>query len=74
MNLKKDIMSLDLDDKIIDKLKNNNILIVEDLWKLKRIELKQFGIKDSEINKISIKLELLGIGLNKKVYEHDRLK
>lgn len=74
MNLKKDIMSLDLDDKIIDKLKNNNILIVEDLWKLKRIELKQFGITDSEINKISIKLELLGIGLNKKVYEHDRLK
>lgn len=74
MNLKKDIISLDLDDNIINKLKNNDISIIEELWKLKRIELKQLGITDSEINKISIKLELLGIGLNKKVYEHDRLK
>lgn len=74
MDLKKDIVTLELENKIINNLKKNNIIIIEDLWILKRNDLKSMGLSDSEINQILIKLQLLGIGLNKKTYDNDRLK
>lgn len=74
MNLNKEITTLDLDKNIIVILRENNILIIEDLWKLKRLDLRSMGITDSEINQIIVKLQLLGIGLNRKIYNNDRLK
>lgn len=74
MDLKKDIITLELENNITNRLKNNDILIIEDLWILKRNDLKSIGLSDSEINQILIKLQLLGIGLNKKTYDNDRLK
>lgn len=74
MDLKKDIEVLELEDKIITNLRNNNILTIYDLWILKRNDLKNIKLSDREINQILIKLQLLGIGLNKKVYDNDRIK
>lgn len=74
MNLKRNIDVLNLENKIITSLRKNNILTIYDLWLLKRNDLKNYGLSDSEINQILIKLQLLGIGLNKKIYDNDRLK
>ena len=62
------IDELKLSSKISSILKDNNINIIEDLWKLKRKEVKDLGLSDSEISQITIKLQLYGIDLNKKVY------
>ena len=66
--LEKGIEELALNENIYKTLKENNINIVEELWTLKRKELKDLGIKDSEISQITIKLQLYGLDLNKKVY------
>ena len=62
------IEALKLNNKILTTLKTNNINTVEDLWNLKRKEVKEFGLSDSEISQITIQLQLYGIDLNKKVY------
>lgn len=67
-NLSKNIIELELDDDSIQMLTNNNIYTLEDVWNLKRIDLKRMGVRDSQINYISIKLQLLGLDLNRKVY------
>ncbi len=59
---------LKLDNKIFKILKDNNINIVEDVWMKTRKELKSFGLTDADISQISIKLQLYGIDLNKKIY------
>ena len=64
--LDEDISYLKLNAKIIDILKSHNILKVHDLWILNRKTLKSFDLSDSDIKQIIIKLELLGIDLNKK--------
>lgn len=66
--LEKNIEELDLNEKVLNTLKENNINIVEDLWVLKRQNLKSFGLKDSDITQITIKLQLYGLDLNKKIY------
>ena len=68
MILEKNIKELQLNDKILNKLKEHNIIIIRDLWKMKRKELKQLGFSDSEISQIIIKLQLHAIDLNKRVY------
>ena len=60
---------LKLDNKIFKILKDNNINIVEDVWMKTRKELKSFGLTDADISQISIKLQLYGIDLNKKIYQ-----
>ena len=67
-NLKKDIKILDLDKECIMILKDNRINLIEDLWLLTKKDLKMFGINDKDIKYISIKLQLLGLYLNKKIY------
>ena len=74
MNLNKTIYELDLDKKITDKLIKNNIVDINSLWILNRKKLKKRNFSDSEINNINIKLELLGIGLNKKNNANDGIK
>lgn len=67
--LNQDIIKLDLESKLIEKLKNNNVNVINDLWKLKRTDLKKMGLNDTDINQIMIKMQLQGIDLNKKVYK-----
>lgn len=67
-NLKKDIKILDLDRECLTVLKDNSINLIEDLWLLTKKELKILGISDKDIKYISIKLQLLGLDLNKKIY------
>lgn len=67
-NLKKNIKILDLDRECLTILKDNRINLIEDLWLLTKKDLKMFGINDKNIKYISIKLQLLGLDLNKKIY------
>ncbi|MBO5376115.1 MAG: hypothetical protein J6A52_04620 [Bacilli bacterium] len=62
------VEKLDIKDNIVNKLKLNNIFFIKDIWCLKRKNLKDLDLNDSEINKIIIQLQLNGIDLNKKVY------
>lgn len=64
----KSIDNLSLDKKIINKLKTININFIEELWQLKRIDLKNNNFSNDEINKIIISLQLIGLDLNKKKY------
>ena len=66
--LEKPIEELDLNTKLTEKLKSNNLVYVKDMWMLKRKDLKSLDLSDSEINQIIIKLQLHGCDLNKKVY------
>ena len=66
--LVKNIEELGLSDKIINTLRINNILLIEDVWKLKRKDLKAYGLSDSDISQIIIKLQLFGLDLGKKIY------
>lgn len=60
--------SVDILDVDVSLLKDNGINLIGDLYRLSRKDLKVFGYKDSEINLISIKLQLLGLDLNGKKY------
>lgn len=66
--LEKDIKELDLENDLLNLLKENNINKVNDLWCLNRKKLKELGVKDNDIKLIIIKLQLFGLDLNKKVY------
>ena len=66
--LEKDICELQLTSKVFDVLKENSINTIEDLWILKRQDLKNLKLSDSDINQITIKLQLVGLDLNKKIY------
>lgn len=66
--LVKNVDILDVDKSIIDTLKNNEIITIGNLWELNRKKLKELGLKDNEIKQITIQLQLLGLDLNKRVY------
>ena len=68
MLLEKEIEELNLDKKIINILKQNNIVYIKNVWQLKRQDLKKLELTDSDITQISIKLQLYGFDLNKKIY------
>lgn len=55
--------------KIINKLKENDIYEIKDVWVLKRKQLKELGLTDKEIKSIIIALQLEGLDLNKKIYD-----
>lgn len=67
-NIEKSITVLELDKETTDLLKKNNINKVEDLWVMNRQKLKEIGLNDNEIKQVVIKLQLLGLDLNKKMY------
>lgn len=67
-NIEKSISILELDKETNNLLKKNNITKVEDIWVLNRKKLKEMGLNDSEIKQVVIKLQLLGLDLNKKMY------
>ena len=66
--LDKNIEELGLNYNLTSRLKESGLLIVKDLWKMKRNELKKIGFTDNEISQIIIKLQLNVIDLNKRVY------
>ena len=55
--------------KVINKLKENDIKEIKDVWVLKRKQLKELGLTDKEIKSIIIALQLEGLDLNKKIYD-----
>lgn len=67
-DLVKNIDYLKINDNTTKKLKNNNILTIEDLWNTNRNILKDYSLMDSEIREVSIKLQLIGMDLNRKKY------
>lgn len=60
------LTDLDLDEKILKKLKDNNINSFEELWLQNKKTLKELNFSQLEINSIIIKLQLKGLDLNKK--------
>lgn len=66
--LEASIKELDLDKKIYTILINNDIKLIKDLWVLNRTKLKEMGLKDRDIKDIIIQLQLVGLDLNKKIY------
>lgn len=62
------IKILNLEKEVVDILVENNIKTVNDLWCLNRKKLKEMGVKDPDIKQVIIKLQLVGLDLNKKVY------
>lgn len=66
--LEKDIDDFGLSKKTIEKLKDKGITSINNLWILKRTDLKKMGLTDNEINTIIIKLQLNGLDLNKREY------
>ena len=73
-NVVEKIEKLDLDKDIEKILKNSNVNTMQDIWKLKRRELKNIGLKDSQINHIIIKMQLKGLDLNEKMYDKNESK
>ena len=63
-----DIEILDLDNDINKVLRDNQLNTVGLVWTQTRKSLKTIGLKDSDIKQIIIKLQLLGLDLNKKIY------
>lgn len=66
--LDEEIKILNLEKEVVDILVENNIKTVNDLWCLNRKKLKEMGVKDPDIKQVIIKLQLVGLDLNKKVY------
>lgn len=66
--LEKELKDLELPVTLVKKLNDNNLTILNDIWILKRKDLKEIGLSDNEINQIVIKLQLHGYDLNKKKY------
>ncbi len=66
--LDEDISILELSDEVFKRLKDMSISSIDNLWNLSRTDLKNHGFTDKEIKHISIKMQLLGIDLNKKIY------
>lgn len=63
------LKALGLDNKLLKKLKNNNINTVKELWSLSRKSLKNLNFNYTEINEISIKLQLKELDFNRKKYK-----
>ena len=59
------IEDLELNKKLLDKLKENNINKIIDLQNLRRSDLRNMHFDKNEIDEIIVKLELSGTDLNK---------
>lgn len=68
VNVEEKINKLGLDGSIIKVFNDNNIITINDLWKLKKKDLKNLNFSNEEVNHIIIKMQLNGIDLNKKKY------
>lgn len=64
----KSINNLSISKELVSKLKGFDINYIEELWVLKRSDLKSKGFSNEEVNNIIISLQLIGLDLNKKKY------
>ena len=64
----KDIKIIELETDIVKVLLDNEIKTVGDVWVMNRKKLKAIGLKDTDIKQVIIKLQLLGLDLNKRMY------
>lgn len=62
------IDNLNISKELILKLKEKEINYIEELWVLKRTDLKNMKLNNNEINDIIISLQLIGLDLNKRKY------
>ena len=69
LNLEDNIKKMNLPDKIINKLLDNDVKYIKDIWVLKRKDLKKINLTDKEIKSIIIALQLEGLDLGKKMYD-----
>lgn len=68
ININDKITKLGIDDSIIKVFNSNEIMTIDDLWSLKRKDLKAMDFSSEQINHIIIKMQLNGIDLNRKKY------
>lgn len=61
--LMKKIDIIDIPKEIKDLLKQNNVVTINDLCSKTKNELKQIRLSFSEINKIQVEVQLLGLNL-----------
>lgn len=61
--LAQSIDRLDVSDKAINKLKENNIKTLGQLCRKSKTDLKDINLVQVDINKIQIQLQLLGLNL-----------
>lgn len=61
--LMKKIDVIDIPKEIKDLLKQNNVVTINDLCSKTKNELKQIRLSFSEINKIQVEVQLLGLNL-----------
>lgn len=54
---------LDVNQRALDTLKENEITTLGELSQYKKSQLKDMGLLQNEINKIEVELELLGLTL-----------
>lgn len=66
--IQKPIIFLNCDNDLISLFAFNNISIIKDVWVLQRKDLIKMGFNSAQINQIIIKLQLIGLDLNKKKY------
>lgn len=69
LSVEENINNLNLQTNIIKKLNSKNINKINEIWILKRKDLKELGFSDPEIKSIIIALQLEGLDLNKKIYD-----
>lgn len=61
--LRKNIETLSIDKKILERLNNNGIETIKDLCKCSRMDLADKGLENSEIKNVMISLQLKGLDL-----------
>lgn len=64
---KQSINRLDISDNVTGILKANNINTLENLCEKSKSYLKSIDINQSDISKINIELQLMGLGLREKI-------
>lgn len=62
-NLNKSIDIINMPKPITNLMKDNNIILVEDLCKKTKTDLKRTSLSFYEINQIDVKLQLMGLCL-----------
>ena len=67
--LENSIDTLNLSSNLVNKLKEQNINLIKDVWVFTRKKLKELGFSDLEVKSITIALQLEGLDLNKKKYD-----
>lgn len=61
--LEQNIERLDISDNVIQVLKQNKVKIIKQLCKKTKTDLKNIQLSQTDINKIEIELQLLGLNL-----------